>query len=203
MYLYDAVADAEERAAPEMIVGIEALAIDIIFPGLTTSSAEIRHKTAALKLRRPRHSGVIENRRSDVDQSGSLLESRGKNSGARPVHQERYPQRALIRKVAVCALAMVPEPFAMIGRKDDQRSFQYAFAGKVVPEFPNHAIFVFQYGIVTQASGTAWNVIRRVQVVKVQKQKKRLLQVLPQPGGRGLQTSPPGLFTFPGSVVSD
>ena len=106
----------------------------------------------------------------------------------RPMHDKRNRHGALIHEEAVRVLAVVAEPFAMVGHEHDQRLVVEPTLDEGVEELPQHFIHIAKLCGVSRTRKTlphgGRQVLRRVQIEQMQKGEKRAGRVFVDPRER-------------------
>src|ERR1035441_4531904 len=97
-----------QRRPAEAVVCVEALAVD------TARTAGVE-EAAAFERRRRGDVQKVQDGGRNVQQAARPFVACGAPRGAvRPVHDQRYPQRAFIDEVAVAVFAVLAQAFAVV-----------------------------------------------------------------------------------------
>src|SRR5581483_7275274 len=100
---------------------------------------------------------------------------------------QRYMQRALVNKVAVRVLSVLPQTFAVIGKKHNERLVQQRALRQEIQKAPEYFVHIRQLGLVARARESRpyrrRQILRRVQIKEVQKNEKWRCCILADPLG--------------------
>ena len=113
-------------------------------------------------------------------------------------------QGALVNEIAVRALAMISQSLSVVGSKDNERFIHQVMRKEVVPEAADNVIDITQFAVIAftvLCFFRGGQVVRRVQIVDVKKEKEGTIGIRVQPLLSASATASPFRLTSPGSLL--
>ena len=159
-------------------------------------AAAKRGGQTAARRRRRLHADHLQHRRKQIDRTGDAVDRRARLD-ARSAEDERNVQRGFVHEVAVNALAVIAESFAVIRRHDDERPIGDTGVGQRRQQPADELVRPRDFPVVRPIGvldGVApRRLVRIVRIVQVHPRKEPLRRVRPDPRhrvrGRGVAAS--------------